>query len=45
MNRDANLFYFYFVKDSKKTLLIIEPSDAMLALIKKNVGQGKFQVN
>ena len=45
LNRDANLFYFYFVKDSKKTLLIIEPSDAMLALIKKNVGQGKFQVN
>lgn len=45
LNRDANLFYFYFVKDSKKSLMVIEPSEEMLALIKKNVGQGKFQTN
>ncbi|MDI9520036.1 MAG: hypothetical protein QM308_02630 [Bacillota bacterium] len=45
LNRDANLFYFYFTKDSKKTILIIEPSDEMIDLIKKNVGQGKFQTN
>ncbi|MGI6726218.1 MAG: hypothetical protein ACOX62_08530 [Christensenellales bacterium] len=45
LNRDADLFYFYFVKDSKKSLLIIEPSEEMLSLIKKNVGQGKFQIN
>ena len=45
LNRDANLFYFYFTKDSKKTLLVIEPSDEMIDLIKKNVGQGKFQTN
>ncbi len=45
LNRDANLFYFYFTKDSKKTLLVIEPSDEMMDLIKKNVGQGKFQTN
>lgn len=45
LNRDANLFFFYFVKDSKKTLLILEPTEAMVDLIKKFVGAGKFQVN
>lgn len=45
LNRDADLFYFYFIKDNKKSLLIIEPSETMLGLIKKNIGQGKFQIN
>jgi len=45
LNRDAQLFYFYFVKDNKKSMMIIEPSDEMLSLIKKYVGQGKFQTN
>ena len=45
LNRDAELFYFYFVKDSKKTLMVIEPSEEMVSLIRKNVGQGKFQTN
>ena len=45
LNRDAQLFFFYFVKDSKKSLMVIEPSEEMLSLIRKNVGQGKFQTN
>lgn len=45
LNRDANLFYFYFVKDSKKSLMVLEPSEEMISLIKRYVGQGKFQVN
>lgn len=45
LNRDANLFFFYFVKDNKKTLMIIEPSEAMVDLIKKFVGAGKVQTN
>ena len=45
LNRDAELFYFYFVKDSKKTLMVTEPSEEMVSLIRKNVGQGKFQTN
>lgn len=45
LNRDARLFYFYFVKDGKKSLMVLEPSEAMLELIKKFVGQGKFQTN
>ena len=35
----------YFVKESKKSLMVIEPSEEMLGLIRKNVGQGKFQNN
>jgi hypothetical protein len=45
LNRDARLFYFYFVKDGKKSLMVLEPSEAMLELIRKFVGQGKFQTN
>lgn len=45
LNRDADLFYFYFVKDSKKSLMVLEPSQEMLELIKRFVGQGKFQTN
>lgn len=45
LNRDADLFYFFFTKDNKKTLLIIEPSEEMIDLIRKNVGQGKYQTN
>lgn len=45
LNREAQLFYFYFVKDSRKSLMVIEPSDEMLGLIRKFVGQGKFQTN
>ena len=45
LNRGARLFYFYLIKDGKKSLMVLEPSEAMLELIKKFVGQGKFQTN
>ena len=45
LNRDAKLFYFYFAKDGKKTLMVLEPSEEMAALIRRNVGQGKYQTN
>lgn len=45
LNRDAELFYFYFQKDSKKSLMVIEPSETLRQLIVRNVGQGKFQQN
>lgn len=45
LNRGADLFFFYFVKNGKKSLMVIEPSEEMLSLIRKNVGQGKFQTN
>lgn len=45
LNRDAKLFYFYYVKNSEKNLLIFEPSEEMRGLIMTNVGQGKYQQN
>lgn len=45
INRDAQLFYFFFSKDNQKRMIIIEVSDEMLSLIKRYAAQGTFQVN
>ena len=45
LNRDAELFYFYFEKDSQKRIIIIEPSQEMIANIKKYIPQGVWQNN
>lgn len=45
LNRDAELFYFYFQKEDQKRIIIIEPSEEMVALIKKYIGQGVWQNN
>lgn len=45
VNKDADLFYFHFIKDGKKSLLVIEPSEEMQDLIKKYCGSGKYQIN
>lgn len=45
LNRDAELFYFYFSKENLKTLMVLEPSEEMIGLIKRYVGAGKFQNN
>ena len=45
LNREAELFYFYFQKDSNKRIIIIEPSEEMIGLIKKYIPQGVWQNN
>ena len=45
LNRDAELFYFYFQKDQQKRIIIIEPSEEMVSMIKKYIGQGVWQNN
>lgn len=45
LNREAELFYFYFVKDNVKKMIVIEPSETLVGLIKRSVGAGKYQVN
>ena len=45
VNRDAQLFYFYFSKDQQKRIIIIEASDEMITLIKRYAAQGAYQVN
>ena len=45
VNRDAQLFYFYFSKEGAKRMIVIEVSDEMLGLLKKYAAPGAFQVN
>ena len=43
LNRDGNLFYFYYVKDSKKNMIIIEPSEEMVEMIRHYLPVGVYQ--
>ena len=45
LNRDAELLYFYYQKDGQKRIIIIEPNEEMLGLIKRNLPQGVWQNN
>ncbi|MBR6185254.1 MAG: hypothetical protein IKQ41_03230 [Clostridia bacterium] len=45
LNREAELLYFYFQKENQKRIIIIEPSEEMLALIKRSLSQGAWQNN
>ena len=45
LNREAELLYFYYQKDSQKRIIIIEPNEEMIALIKRNLPQGVWQNN
>ena len=43
LNRDAELYYFYYQKDNKKTMIVLEPSPEMVDMIKKYLPQGAFR--
>lgn len=43
INRDGNLFYFYYVKDNEKHMIIIEPSEDMVEMIKSYLPAGVYQ--
>jgi len=43
LNRDGNLFYFYYVKENKKNMIIIEPSEEMVELIRRYLPAGVYQ--
>ena len=43
LNRDGNLFYFYYVKENKKHMIIIEPSEEMVGTIVRYVQPGVYQ--
>lgn len=45
LNREAELLYFFFQKDNQKRIIIIEPSEEMVAMIKRSLPQGVWQVN
>ncbi|MBE5799506.1 MAG: hypothetical protein E7321_06105 [Clostridiales bacterium] len=43
LNRDGNLFYFYYVKDNKKNMIIIEPSEELVEMIRHYLPVGVYQ--
>ena len=43
LNREAELYYFYFTKESDKKMIIFEPSDDLVAYIKEYLPHGAFQ--
>lgn len=43
LNREAELFYFYFVKDNVRKIIVIEPSRDLQQMIRKYCGYGKYQ--
>lgn len=43
LNRGANLFYFYYNKDGKKRLIVIEPSEQLAQMIKSHAAYGAYQ--
>lgn len=43
LNRDGNLFYFYYEKESRKHMIIIEPSEEMVQMIRHYVQAGVYQ--
>ena len=43
LNRDGNLFYFYYVKDNQKHMIIIEPSEDMVNMIRTYLPVGVYQ--
>ncbi len=45
LNRGAELYYFYFVKDSNKNIIVLEPSEEMVSYIKQYLPFGAWQEN
>ena len=43
LNRGADLYYFYFQKESNKRIIIIEPSEEMVKYIKMYLPRGAWQ--
>lgn len=42
-NRSGNLFYFYFAKDEAKRLIIIEPTETLVDMIRQYCAPGAYQ--
>ena len=45
LNREAELLYFYYQKNGEKHIIIIEPNEEMLGMIKRSLPQGVWQNN
>ena len=45
LNREAELYYFAFSKEGKKSVIVFEPSEVMVDMIKHYVPRGVYQEN
>ena len=43
LNREAELYYFYFTKDTDKKMIILEPSEEMVENIRKYLPNGAWR--
>ena len=43
LNREAELYYFYFTKDSDKKMIILEPSEELVSYIREYLPHGAYQ--
>ncbi len=43
LNREAELYFFFFSKDSNKKMIILEPSEELVGLIKQYIPHGAYQ--
>lgn len=43
LNRDAKLYFFYYQKESNKNIIILEPSEELVSMIRKYLPQGAYQ--
>lgn len=42
-NRSGNLFYFYYEKEGKKNMIIIEPSEELVEMIRRDLPVGVYR--
>lgn len=43
LNREAELYYFYFVKENSKNIIVVEPDEMMVDYIKKYLPRGVYR--
>ena len=43
LNREAELYFFFFSKDNSKKMIILEPSEELVGLIKLYIPHGVLQ--
>ena len=43
LNREAELYFFYFTKDTDKKMIILEPSEEMVSYIREYVPRSAWR--
>ena len=43
LNRDAELYFFYFSKDNNRKMIVLEPSEELVGYIKQYLPRGVYQ--